>query len=120
MSDWLAGAVQMQALDDVVQALRAPRAGQAAHIGDEAEELARRHFAVARRTFGQITNYAFCRERVLDHVMPADFRAARGRREKARNHFHRGGFSGAVGAEEPEYAPRFQFEGDAVHGGQLP
>ena len=48
--------VQMQALDHVVEALRAARAGQAAHVGDEGQELPRRHFAIARRAFGQVAD----------------------------------------------------------------
>ena len=47
---------ECEALDDDAASLAAPRARQAADIGDEIEKFADRHFTVARRTFGQITH----------------------------------------------------------------
>ncbi len=112
-------AVQMQALDHVLEALRAARTRQAAHVGNEIEELARRHFAVARRAFGQIAEYALGRERLVHHIVAADAGAAGSRREEAGDHFHRRRFAGAVRAEEAEHLPGFHLEGDAVDGGEV-
>ena len=64
LDDLLEHARQAEARDDVVEPRAAPLAGQAAHVGDEFEEGAHRHFAVARRAFGQVAHAGLGRERL--------------------------------------------------------
>ena len=83
------------------------------------EEAVRRHLAVTRRAFRQIAQHALGGDRVVHDIVPAHAGATGCRREEPGDHLHGGGFAGAVRAEEAEHAAWFEFETDAIDGGQL-
>ena len=113
-------AVQMQAFDHIVDALRAARAGQAAHVGDESEELARRHFAVARRAFGQIAEHALGRERLLGrHRIRRRLALPEVGARKPAIIFIVVDLPAPLGPRKPSTWPGLHLEGNVVHGGQV-
>ena len=76
-----------------------------------------RHLRIRRRVFGQVTDETFCRYRVVQHVKTADGNFPLGRRNKARNHPHGGGFTGSVRTEESQHFALFNGERNTVYGG---
>ncbi len=93
------------------------RAGKAADLRDEIQELARRHVAIGGRAFRQIAEARLRGDGVGLDIMAADRDAARRRREIARDHLHGGGFAGAVGAEEAQHLAFGDGKVDAGDGG---
>jgi hypothetical protein len=78
----------------------------APHFGDEAQELARSHVAIGRRAFRQVADGALGRQGLGFDIVAAHPHPAGGRRQKARDHLHGGGFAGAV---RPQKAQHFAF-----------
>ncbi len=78
-------------------------AAQAAHLGDEFEKTTHRHVAIARRAFGQVTDLPLGLEGLGLDIATEDARGAGGRRKKAGEHLHGGGFAGPVGAEKAQH-----------------
>ena len=68
---------ELQVLDDVVEAGAAARALECAHVGDEVEEAAHRHLAVAGRALGQVAEGGLGGERLGLDVVAADAGACR-------------------------------------------
>src|SRR5690606_11573822 len=103
----------------VVQTPAAQVAGQAAHVGDEAEEAQGRHFAIARRTFRQVAETPPRGDGIGHHVVSADRRAAAAGGQKACQHLHRGGFARTVGAKEAQHLAGFNAKTDVVYRHQV-
>jgi len=107
--------LELQVIDDVPQARRAPRPLEPAQIGDEREKTAHGHLTVARGAFGQVAERGFGGEGITLDVVSADARLPRGRGDEAREHAHGGGLAGAVGAEKPEHFAGSYLEAHVFH-----
>ena len=105
-----------QRLDDLVGAAFDIGAGDAFELADEGEVLDDLHFGVKRRCFGEVADALLDLLRVLQHVEAGDGGFAGRGREEAREDAHRGGLTGAVGAEEADDLSFFHLEGDVVYG----
>ena len=78
-----------------------------AHVGDELEERAHRHLAIARRAFGQVAEAGLgARCACVSTSWPQMRHAAGGRRHEAGEHAHGRGLARAVRAEEAEHLAR--------------
>jgi hypothetical protein len=86
----IAHPMQEAEVQHAVDGLRFGRPGDAAHLGTEAEEAGHGHVRVERGIFRQIADAALRLLRVFEHVDAADFDAAGGRAEIARDHAHGG------------------------------
>jgi len=111
-------AAELQALDDVCQALRTPRTLERAQVGDEGEDAAHGHLAVGRRPFGQITEGRLGRERLGLDVVTADAGAAGSRRDEPGEHAHGGGLARRVGTQESEHFTGTHLEAHILHRGE--
>ncbi|KAF0117579.1 MAG: Uncharacterized protein FD149_1082 [Rhodospirillaceae bacterium] len=90
----------------------------ATHLGDEGQEPLGRHVAIGRRSFGQVAESGLGREWLGDDVKSADPGRAGGGGEKARHHFHGGGFAGPVGTKEGQNLSPLHRQADAIGGHQ--
>ena len=102
--------------DDLVGAALDVGAGDALELADEGEVLDDLHLGVEGRGFGEVADALLDLLRVLQHVEAGDGGLAGGGREEAGEDAHRGGFPGAVGAEEADDLALFHLEGDVVYG----
>ena len=83
-------------------------------FGDEGEVLADIHFRVERRGLRQVADVLFDVERLIDDIETGHAGFAFGGREEAGEDAHRGGFAGAVLAEETDDLSLIHFKGDVV------
>ena len=104
------------ALDHLVGAAFDIGARDAFELADESEVFDDLHFGVKRRGFGQVADALLDLLRVLQHVEAGDGGLAGRGREEAGEDAHRGGFPGAVRAEEADDLALFHLEGDVVYG----
>src|SRR6202008_4770490 len=65
-----------------------PAAGERTEVGEEVEEAAHGHLAVARRPFRKVAKYRLGGECVAADVMSADAGAPRARRDETGEHAH--------------------------------
>src|SRR5581483_8026685 len=89
---------------------------EAADLGDEVEEGARRHVAVAGRALREVAEPGLGRLRALGHVDADDAGAAGVGLQEARQHLHGGRLAGAVGPEEAQHLAALDLKGNAVDG----
>ncbi len=108
--------LQVHRRDHVLHTGIALGSTEAAHFGNEAQESGHAHVFIARRALGEVANQALRLERILGHIPTADPHRTRARRDKAGNHFHRGRFAGAVGAEKAQHLPRAHRETELANG----
>ena len=113
--DGLAGdALQEAGFDGAVDGVGFGGAGEAAHVGTEAEEAADGHAVVERGGFGEVADFLFRLGGLVDHGDAADVDFALGGREEAGDDPHGGRFSGAVGSQESEDLAFVYREGEVV------
>ena len=84
---------------------------------DEVQEMTRCHVAIGGRAFRQIAQMHLRCDGVGLHVMSADRDATGSWRQITCDHFHRGGFAGAIRAEKAEHFAFGDTEIDTGDGG---
>ena len=89
--------LQMHIVDDIVQALLAMGALHAAHVGDEVQKSYGCHVRIGRRPLGQIADLGLGGDGFFVHLMTHHPDPSRRRRHETGDHFHGGGFAGAIG-----------------------
>ena len=104
---------QLRLLDSRLNLLLHLRAGKAANLGDEGEEVRHRHRSVGRRVFGQIPEAALRANGILDDIVAADLRGARRGRDEPGDHAHGGGLARAIRPEESKHFALLDGKGDA-------
>ncbi|MCY1437419.1 hypothetical protein D9M71_535790 [compost metagenome] len=110
----LADALQLQLRHHPLDPLALLRATEAADAGDEFEEAAHRHVAIAGRAFRQVADLPLGLEGLGLDVETEDARGAGGRREETGEHLHGGGLAGTVRAEEPQHLPLLHIERQVI------
>ncbi|MCY1437358.1 hypothetical protein D9M71_535160 [compost metagenome] len=110
----LADVLQFQLRNDTSNPLAPLDTPEAAHAGDEFEEAAHRHVAIARRAFRQIANLPLGLQRLSLHIETEDARRARRRRQETGQHLHGGGLAGAIRAKEAQHLPLLHSERQVI------
>lgn len=113
-----AHAAQLQPLGGEREALLPVRSREAAHVGNEAEEVRDLHLAIARRAFGQVTEGATRRQPMGDDVMAGHAHAARVGSEEAGDHLHRRRLACAIRPQEGHDLARLHGEPEVLDGRQ--
>ncbi len=108
-------ALEKTQFDRAVDRLFPRRAPETPQLGREVEESVDRHLGVSGRVFRQIADQAPGRQRVLQHVVPADRDSAGSRRNESGHHAHGGGFARAVRPQETQHLAALDRERDVVH-----
>ncbi|MNC87761.1 hypothetical protein D3C83_35160 [compost metagenome] len=88
---------------------------QPAQFGRETQKALHRHIGIAGRVFRQVADHALGRDRVLEHIVAADADLARGGRNEAGDHAHRGGLAGAVRPEKTQHLAAFHGKRKVVY-----
>ena len=92
------------------------RRADSLELADEIEVLGDLHLGVNRRCFRQIPDPLLDLHGVLEHVEAGDIGRSRRGRQEAGQDPHGGGLPGAIGPEEADDLPLFDFKGDIVYG----
>src|SRR5690606_13942842 len=103
---------------DLVEPLPARGTAQPSCVRDEPEELARRHFRVARRTLREIADAALSLDRLGLDVVAADLHLTGRRREETGDDPHRRRFGRTVRPEKAQHLAGLDLEAQIVHGHQ--
>ena len=107
--------VQVQAIDSGSGFSPGFAALESPGPGDEFEKTPDRHFTVAGRAFRQVADDPPRGQRVIDDVVAVDGCGPCARRQESRQHFHGGGFTGAIRAEKTQDFSRPDFKTQMVY-----
>ena len=93
-------------------------AAKTANARDEMQKPCDGHFGIGGRAFRQIAKRAFGRDGRFNHILAANARRAGAGCDETRQHFHGGGFAGAIGAKEAHHFPAIHRKGHIVNSGE--
>jgi hypothetical protein len=97
---------EVQQLDNFGEAFLSRAAAQSPDVGNEIEELRRRHFGVQRCAFWQVSDALLRRKCIGLNIVSADTGGARAWCNESRDHFHGRGLAGSVRSQEAKYFTR--------------
>ncbi len=100
------------------RALRGHLSREAVHAAEEPQVLSHREIVVEAEPLRHVADPPLHPLRVLSDVDPEHRGDACAGRQQPHEHPDRGGFSGAIAAEEAEHLPCLHVERETVHGGE--
>ena len=84
-------------------------------FGNKIQKPPRRHVAIGRRAFGQVSNAFLDRNRIVGNTKTAYLGETAGGFKKSCDHLHRRRFSGAVRPQESKHLTLSDVQADAIH-----
>ena len=115
MGEWRSEWSDEQAQQSV-DALGGAPGGQAAQLGDHGQILEAAQVRVEMRLFGHVAHALLVGDQVAANGLAAEKDFARADLDQPGDHFHGGGFAGAVGAQVAGDFARWGGEADVIYG----
>ena len=111
-------AAQLEQLEQLVDPALDDRSFLSIQRRREAEELRTGQLVVDEGPVGNVPQPSLGHQRMALNVFARDVHGAGASAQDSRDHPHRGGLAGAIGAQEAEQGSRRNVERQAVHGGE--